>query len=87
MTREDALKVIRGEIDLCEEESVDALELEDVYSLVEHSIPLDRIKEARQEMTAIIEHCLLSGASIKACGLREARDIIDNLIAEVEGTK
>ena len=46
---------------------------------------IDRIKEARQEMTAIIEHCLLSGASIKACGLREARDIIDKLIAESEG--
>lgn len=48
------------------------------------AISLDRIKEARQEMTAIIEHCLLSGTSIKACGLREARDIIDKLIAEVE---
>ena len=43
-----------------------------------------RIKQARQEMTAIIEHCLLSGASIKACGLREAQDIIDKLIEEEE---
>ena len=96
MTREKALKVIRDEINLCEEESVDALELEDVYSFVKHSISLDRIKETREEINSKIESVVgtykgdtpfeqMPSAKIHRNNARkECLEILDKLIAEVE---
>ena len=85
MTREEALNVIRNEIDLCEEESVDALALEDAYSFVEHSITLDRIKEARAE---IIKESFQEDEEYsvtKLVYLGDVLAVIDKLITESEG--
>lgn len=96
MTREEAKKYIYECLDRSEAtEIVEAFEQEPSEWQRDHAIlkahsdganeVIDRVKQAREELSERIRVCISLGGTEWANGLKEAKGVLDKLIAEVEG--